>query len=201
MIVQQDSPHLVIMTPDHGLERQVELSRDYVVVGRDPAFDVWLDDPRVSRIHAALRRQGNAIYVQDLDSSGGTFVGGTAVTASRELRPGEVVSFASVTARFEPAVLPAPRTRTKARWLSWTGLLVLAEGYAIAALTKRSLARQHGPALQGGKSGLAQYRFGPTLAGIPTGLLGWALAGAGFLLLLADIGLHIAASPPRTHAH
>jgi FHA domain len=176
MIFQQGSPHLVIDGLGH------ELCRDYVLVGRDPTCDVWLDDPRVSRIHAALRRRGNAVWVQDLDSSGGTFVGGTAVTGARELHPGEVVSFASVTARFEPA-----GTSTRARWLSWTGLIVLAEGYAIVAM---SLGR--GTALRGGMA-----RFGPTLAGVPTALLGWTLTGAGFLLLLAGFGLHIAASRRR----
>jgi FHA domain len=175
MIFQQASPHLVI----DGLE-QIDLRRDYVLVGRDPTCDVWLDDPRVSRIHAALRRRGNAFWVQDLDSSGGTFVGGTPVTGARELRPGEVVSFASVTARFEPGA-------SKARWLSWTGLIVLAEGYAIVAM---SLGR--GIALRGGLA-----RFGPSLAGVPAGLLGWALAGTGFAFLLTGFGLHIAASRRR----
>jgi FHA domain len=174
MIFQQGSPHLVI----DGLE-QIDLRRDYVLVGRDPTCDVWLDDPRVSRIHAALRRRGKTVWVQDLDSSCGTFVGGTAVKGARELHPGEVINFASVTARFEP---PA----SKARWLSWTGLIVLAEGYAIVALTKLN----PGTTLRGGKGGL-------DLAGVPTGPLGWALAGAGFALLLAGFGLHIAASRRR----
>ena len=223
MICQQDSPRLVIVAPGAS-DRRIELRRDYMLVGREPACDIRLSDPDVSRTHAALRRHGNAVYVQDLGSACGTFVGGSAVTAPRELSPGDVVSFASVIARFEPASAAAEKTlarsdlalrraepvarprppsprppsarRSKARWLSWTGLLVLAEGFAVAAITKMSLAGQggSGPAVQGTDAGLAQYRLGPSLAGIPVGLLGWALATAGFLLLVTGIGLHIAAS-------
>jgi hypothetical protein len=205
MIIHQDGPLLVIAAPGAS-DRRVRLRRDYMVVGREPTCDIRLDGPDVSRTHAALRRRGNAVYVQDLGSSCGTFVGGTAVTTPRELSAGDVVSFASVLARFEPAsaaveqtlagsdlgLTRAPSgTRTGARWLSCTGLLVLAEGFAVAAVTKLSLGGS--PA----RAGLAQFRQGPVLAGVPAGLLGWALAAVGFLLLVIGIGLHIAAARER----
>jgi pSer/pThr/pTyr-binding forkhead associated (FHA) protein len=100
-------PSLTIVTPGADNGRRIQLSGEYLVVGRGPASDICLDDPHVSRTHAALRRYGEAVYVQDLGSSGGTFVNGTAVTTARELCPGDLVTFAGltagVTARFELA--------------------------------------------------------------------------------------------------
>jgi pSer/pThr/pTyr-binding forkhead associated (FHA) protein len=59
-------------------------------VGREQTCDVRFDDPHVSRAHAALQRRGNRVYVEDLGSSGGTFVNGAVTTAARELRAGQV---------------------------------------------------------------------------------------------------------------
>jgi pSer/pThr/pTyr-binding forkhead associated (FHA) protein len=130
-------PHLVVLSPDAFIGRRIELSADYMVVGREQDCDVRFDDPRVSRTHAALQRRGNAVYVQDLGSSGGTFVNGSpaamtplrggdaamtplrggdaAVTPLRggdaavtPLRGGDAVTFATVQARFD-APNKAPR--------------------------------------------------------------------------------------------
>jgi pSer/pThr/pTyr-binding forkhead associated (FHA) protein len=94
-------PHLTIVSPEAFSGRRFYLSGDDLVVGRDPASGIQIDEPHVSWIHAALRRRGQAVYVQDLGSSSGTFVNGLPVAAARVLLPGDVVAFAGVTARFE----------------------------------------------------------------------------------------------------
>ena len=96
-----DGPCLAIVAPDAFSGRRFRLPGDYLVVGRDPACDICLDDPCVSWTHAALRRGPDAVYVQDLDSTSGTFVNGQAVTAPCPLRPGDIVAFAGVSARFD----------------------------------------------------------------------------------------------------
>jgi FHA domain len=103
-------PHLVVLAPDAISGRRIELPKDYLVVGREPTCDVRLDDPHVSRTHAALQRRGSAVYVQDLGSSGGTFVNGSPVTMT-ELLPGDVVAFATVQARFDAVLSATDETR------------------------------------------------------------------------------------------
>lgn len=98
-----DVPCLVILAPAAHSGLRFPLARDYMSVGREPGCDIRLDDPHLSRTHAALRQRANAYYVQDLGSSGGTFVNGVRASAARELRPGDVLTFASVQARFEAA--------------------------------------------------------------------------------------------------
>jgi FHA domain len=106
-------PRLVMLAPEPFRGRQIELAADYLTVGREPTCDVCLDDPHVSRTHAALQRRGGAVYLQDLGSSGGTFVNGSPATRV-ELRQGDIVTFASVQARFEagPAVTAETRAMT-----------------------------------------------------------------------------------------
>jgi pSer/pThr/pTyr-binding forkhead associated (FHA) protein len=95
-------PRLVVLAPEAIRGRQIELASEYLTVGREPTCDVRLDDPHVSRTHAALERRGGTVYVQDLGSSAGTFVNGTQAR-SAELHQGDIVAFATVRARFEAA--------------------------------------------------------------------------------------------------
>jgi FHA domain len=103
-------PHLVVLAPDASRGRLIEISGEYLTVGRESTCDVRLDDPHVSRKHAALERRGDAVFVKDLGSSGGTFVNGTPATTT-ELRGGDVVAFATVHARFVAPPKAAEETR------------------------------------------------------------------------------------------
>ena len=116
MTTQPDAavPRLVVLAPEALRGRRIELASDYLTVGREPTCDVRLDDPHVSRTHAALERRGGAVYVQDLGSSGGTFVNGTPAR-SAELRQGDVVQFATVRAQFEAAPPVSAETQAMVR--------------------------------------------------------------------------------------
>jgi pSer/pThr/pTyr-binding forkhead associated (FHA) protein len=103
-------PHLIVLAPDASRGRLIEISGDYLTVGRESTSDVRFDDPHVSRTHAALERRGDAVYVKDLGSSGGTYVNGAPVTRA-ELHGGDVVAFAAVHARFVAAQKAAEETR------------------------------------------------------------------------------------------
>ncbi|MBA2528346.1 MAG: FHA domain-containing protein [Euzebyales bacterium] len=71
------------------------------VLGRRENSDLLLADPHVSRAHAVIRKQSGAVWLEDLGSTGGTFVNGEPVTGSQALKHGDSVRFGSVETRFE----------------------------------------------------------------------------------------------------
>jgi ABC transport system ATP-binding/permease protein len=99
--VVEIGPYLTIASQAFSGRRRFYLAGGDLVVGRDPASGIHVDDPRISRIHAAFRRRGRAVYIENLGSSSGTFVNGEAVTTARELRTGDIVTFAGVSMRFD----------------------------------------------------------------------------------------------------
>ncbi|MCS7284061.1 MAG: DUF3662 domain-containing protein [Anaerolineae bacterium] len=80
-----------------GGKRQVLLQGAVLHIGRALDNDIILEDPRVSRHHAQLRRRFGRYVLYDLGSSGGTTVNGFPVQEC-VLRPGDVISFAGLEA-------------------------------------------------------------------------------------------------------
>jgi len=66
------------------------------IVGRDPASDVWVDVPGISRRHARITIDGSAVLLEDLGSKNGTTVGDSPVEETVSLRDGDRVRFGSV---------------------------------------------------------------------------------------------------------
>lgn len=96
-------PFLII-----GGERHVELTEPVVDIGRALDNDIILEDPRVSRHHAQLRRRYGRYILYDLGSSGGTTINGYPVQEC-VLQPGDVISFAGVQVIYgEDPPIPAP---------------------------------------------------------------------------------------------
>jgi ABC transport system ATP-binding/permease protein len=54
-------------------------------MGRDPANDMVIDHPSVSRVHAQIRLEGGNYTIYDLNSTNGTFVNGQQVWGNRRL--------------------------------------------------------------------------------------------------------------------
>jgi ABC-type multidrug transport system ATPase subunit/pSer/pThr/pTyr-binding forkhead associated (FHA) protein len=83
--------------------RDHALAATTAMVGRDPASDVHLESPIVSRHHARLSRQGDVVTIEDLDSANGTYLNGKRVARS-EIGAGDV----AVVGPFQIVVEPAP---------------------------------------------------------------------------------------------
>jgi pSer/pThr/pTyr-binding forkhead associated (FHA) protein len=82
-----------------GTTRDVwHLVRPELVLGREEGDVTFPDDEFMSRRHAALRRQGAKMRLEDLNSSNGTFV---RVRADRELRGGDVMRMGDQLLRLE----------------------------------------------------------------------------------------------------
>jgi hypothetical protein len=74
-------------------ERHVALGEPVITIGRALDNDIILEDPRVSRHHAQLRRRYGRYVLYDIGSSGGTSINGYGVEEC-VLQPGDVISFA-----------------------------------------------------------------------------------------------------------
>ena len=62
-----------------------------VTLGRGPSCDIRLDDPLVSRRHAAVVDVDGALAVSDLDSANGLYVNGRRCRHVVKLRLGDVL--------------------------------------------------------------------------------------------------------------
>ena len=75
------------------------LDQPVINIGRREDNHLVLDDLRVSRTHAQIRKIQGQHVLFDLNSTGGTFVNGKRIS-QYTLRSGDVISFAGVTAIF-----------------------------------------------------------------------------------------------------
>lgn len=66
-----------------------------VSVGRDRGNDIVVSDSRCSRKHCAFRKTPGGWYVQDLESSNGTYVNGRRIEVMQKLRPGDRIKIGS----------------------------------------------------------------------------------------------------------
>jgi len=88
--------------------RSIELDRE-VVIGREDAADLVIQDPEISRRHAALRPgPGGAVLVEDLGSSNGTFVDGRQITEPVTLTPGAKLQMGDSVFALQPGGAAAP---------------------------------------------------------------------------------------------
>jgi pSer/pThr/pTyr-binding forkhead associated (FHA) protein len=217
-ITTADVMYLTIVSPDAFSGRQFPLSGDYLVVGRDPVSDIQVNDPHVSRKHAALRRRGDAVFVEDLGSYSGTFVNGRPVAGACELKPGDIVAFAGVNARFDKV------GEAKARPVARAAPAAVAAPAAAAIVSGAERERhnhvqhvmqQREKFLRGiaatktrarwlVRTGLLSFVTGSAIFAAAlrflkpvVGLVGWAIGALGLALIIAGIVLHIKAGARR----
>src|SRR3954454_6256458 len=90
--------------------REIQPTGD-AVIGRE-GVDIVLADPEVSRRHAAIRRSGDGVAIEDLGSTNGTFVNDRRITGVVVLSDGDTVRFGNTVWRLRaPAPEPAGATR------------------------------------------------------------------------------------------
>ncbi|OCY28117.1 FHA domain-containing protein [Acinetobacter pittii] len=73
--------------------QEINVDRD-MLVGRHQDADVLLQAAEISRRHAALLLKDQALWVQDLNSSNGTFVNDIRIEQEKQLHDGDIVQFA-----------------------------------------------------------------------------------------------------------
>jgi pSer/pThr/pTyr-binding forkhead associated (FHA) protein len=91
--------YLIIGTGASAGER-VPIDRVEFYVGRSDGNELVLADPSVSRQHVVLRQAGGKVELEDLGSTGGTFVNGKRVQRTT-LQSGDRIALGDTTLRFE----------------------------------------------------------------------------------------------------
>jgi len=74
--------------------QEINIDRD-MLVGRHQDADLLLQAAEISRRHAALLLKDQLLWVQDLNSSNGTFVNDIRIEQEKQLHEGDIVQFAS----------------------------------------------------------------------------------------------------------
>jgi len=93
-------PQLIIKTADRPSE-QFPLSQLRVTIGRSARSDICIPDAFASRLHAEVRKEGDAFWLQDLGSANGTRYNGSHVTMPIPLISGGEIQIGETTIIFE----------------------------------------------------------------------------------------------------
>lgn len=80
----------MIVSLDGVVIKEVQLTKDRTSLGRRPYNDVVIDNLAVSGEHAALQMSGSEVYLEDLNSTNGSYVNGKAVK-KQQLMHGDTV--------------------------------------------------------------------------------------------------------------
>ena len=88
------------LVPSQGSPVPIEVTRERMIVGREPTCDVVVSDGSVSRKHAILEQRGNGWAVVDQGSANGTFLDSQRV-ADAVLKAGQQIRFGAVAFRVD----------------------------------------------------------------------------------------------------
>ena len=101
--------------------KEIPFDKDSFSVGRKPDNDICIDNPAISGHHCKIARQGGTYFVEDLESTNGTFVNEKRIKRSG-LHHNDVVGLAKHSLVFvedapPPAAAPAPEPSSDATML------------------------------------------------------------------------------------
>lgn len=117
--------------------KEIIITRNQTFIGRHQKNDIRSSDPHVSGYHCSLARRGNALYVEDIKSSNGTYVNGSRVNKSVKLKHGDVIALAQNGCEYQVKllsgiVLPLVKIRLRTPVLAgMAGALLLSAAAAV----------------------------------------------------------------------
>ena len=109
--------HKMIVSIDNVVIKEVLLTKDRMTLGRRPYNDIVIDNLAVSGEHAVLETSGQAVYLEDLNSTNGTYVNGRAVK-KQLLNNGDAVEIGKYQIKYVQEAGSAAAARTDARQAS-----------------------------------------------------------------------------------
>lgn len=84
----------LVLATEKGI--RIDITNFPFVVGRNRNCDYVLDGNMASRRHAQFILEGEKIFLEDMQSSNGTFVNMVQISSPVELKKGDLLKFADV---------------------------------------------------------------------------------------------------------
>jgi pSer/pThr/pTyr-binding forkhead associated (FHA) protein len=100
---------LHIEAPD-GTRQRIALENE-ITIGRTSLARIVVDDAQLSRVHATVWREGDDVWIQDENSTNGTFVNGETVHSERKLNDRDEILLGSETRIFIESRQPSAVSR------------------------------------------------------------------------------------------
>src|ERR1041385_2944491 len=69
----------LVVSLDGVVIKEVQIAKDKTTLGRRPYNDIVIDNLAVSGEHAVLQMVGQDVFIEDLNSTNGTYINGKAV--------------------------------------------------------------------------------------------------------------------------
>ena len=69
----------LVVSLDGVVIKEVQITKDKTTLGRRPYNDIVIDNLAVSGEHAVLQMVGNDVFIEDLNSTNGTYINGKAI--------------------------------------------------------------------------------------------------------------------------
>src|SRR5664279_1848404 len=94
----------LVVSLDGVVIKEVQITKDKTTLGRRPYNDIVIDNLAISGEHAVLQMLGTEVYLEDLNSTNGTYVNGKAAK-KQLLQNGDSVEVGKYKIKFvnEPA--------------------------------------------------------------------------------------------------
>jgi len=143
----------VVVSMDDVVIKEVQLTKDRTALGRRPYNDIVLDNLAVSGEHAVFQMSDSEVVLEDLNSTNGTYVNGTAVI-KRLLQNDDTIDIGRYKIKYTHDAADDPSAMTKVdaviKLLSGAGAgrqvplvkvvtTIGKPGVAVAAITKRGV--------------------------------------------------------------
>jgi pSer/pThr/pTyr-binding forkhead associated (FHA) protein len=89
----------MIVSIDGVVIKEVQLTKDRTTLGRRPYNDIVIDNLAVSGEHAVMQMSGADVFLEDLNSTNGTYVNGKAIKR-QQLQNGDTVEIGKYKIKF-----------------------------------------------------------------------------------------------------
>ncbi len=89
----------MIVSIDGVVIKEVQLTKERTTLGRRPYNDIVIDNLAISGEHAVLQMTGGQVYLEDLNSTNGTYVNGKA-TKKQLLKDGDFIEVGKYKIKF-----------------------------------------------------------------------------------------------------